>query len=260
MKDNILYTIIVSLIIWLVVSDCSNKNKQNRLLDELTEQNKTIVAMDKTTKEKDGQYTKLVDYFNTEKQLLNELKSDNKDLYKTIKNQNERLLMLNKTVITLQGSISEGFISINQNDTNVFDISLKYPNEGDSFINWDGSLFIKNKKYSGNWSFDELPLQIILTETERGLWKTRLIGPEWLVVDSIQVKSLPPTEFDNKTKQQKMRVYIGGGVIRIVNQQNTIISLGGGLGYKNHSIIINGMSNQSLGFNYYYNFSNFNKK
>jgi uncharacterized membrane-anchored protein YhcB (DUF1043 family) len=260
MKNNILYSIIIGLVIWLILTDCSNKKKQQELLEDLREQNKTIISMDKTTKEKDGQYVKLVDYFNTEKDLLNELKSDNKDLHKTIKNQNERLLMLNKTIITLQNSVSEGFISINQTDSNILDLSLKYPTTGESFINWDGSLFLNTKKYSGTWSFGELPLQIILTETQRGLWKTRIVGPEWLVVDSIQVKSLPPNEFDKSKKNNNTRIYLGGGYFRSLTTENNALSLGVGFGIKNHTIMLNGMTNQMVGFNYYYNFTNFNKK
>ena len=138
MKDRILYILIITLIILLLGSTWYNRNQQNKLYQKIREGNEMIVELDELTKESDGHYTKLVDYFNTEKELNKQLKEQNKDLFKLIKKQDEKLVMINNTVLSLEGKISEGFGSINEKDTNLIDLKLRYPNEENSFISWDG--------------------------------------------------------------------------------------------------------------------------
>lgn len=257
-KDNVLYGLIIFLILLLVGGAWYVKNEQEKMHKEIQMGNRIIVEMDKTTKESEGQYTRLVDYFNTQKELNQQLKNQNKDLYKLIKKQEESLIMVNNTVISLQGQLTEGFGNINQKDTNMIDLELKYPNEGDNFISWNGYVNRNNAFYSGEWSFGKLPLQIVLTETKRGMWKSRLIGPEWLVVDSMEINSLPLPTTEEKSD---FDLLLGGGYISSFdsNRPNGI-SVGTGLRFKNHNIIINGTTNQEIGFNYYYNILNFKKK
>lgn len=257
-KDNILYGLIIVLILLLISGTWYMKNEQKKIYKELQKGNKIILEMDETTKEGNGQYTKLVDYFNTEKKLNNQLKEQNKELYKLIKKQEEKLLMINNTVISLQGQLDEGFGSINEQDTNIIDLELKYPNEHDNFITWDGYVNRNNAYYKGEWKFGKLPIQITLTETERGMWRSRLIGPKWLVVDSMEVKSLPLPKIE---KQSNFGLTLGGGYINSFNPNGSNgVSVGVGLRFKNHNLIINGTTNQEIGFNYYYNIFNFKKK
>jgi len=68
MKDKVLYGLIIALILLLIGSTMYNRNQQNKLYKKIEENNQTIINMDKTTKEKNGQYAKLVDYFTTEKE------------------------------------------------------------------------------------------------------------------------------------------------------------------------------------------------
>jgi hypothetical protein len=96
-----------------------------------------------------------------------------------------------------------------------------------------------------------------MTETDRGLWRSRLIGPDWLVVDDIEVNSLPPENFQDPTQKdpRKFGFTMGGGYVRSFDA--TIphgLSVGAGLYYKKHAIIVNGTTNKSVGFNYYYRF------
>lgn len=257
-KDNILYGLIMILIVILLLMFWNNSRQQKKLQDKIEEGNKMIIEMDSLTKEGDGQYTKLVNYFNTEKDLNNQLKEQNKDLYKLIKKQDERLLMINNTVITLQGQLTEGFGSINQTDTNLIDLKLKYPSESDNFISWDGVVNRKNAFYSGEWSFGKLPLQLVMTETDRGIWKHRIIGPDWLVVDSMEINSLPLPTIE---KPKNFGVLFGGGYVHSFNTVSpNAVTVGVGIRFKSHNLIINGTSNQQLGFNYYYNIINFGKK
>ena len=257
-KDRILYGLIIILVLLLLGSAWYNRSQQNKLYQKIQEGNKMIVDMDKTTKEDDGQYVKLVDYFNTEKELNQQLKNQNKKLYDLIKKQDEKLLMINNTVVSLQGQIAEGFGSFNEEDTNLIDITLNYPNDEDNFITWDGSVNKNNAFYSGKWKFGQLPLQVIMTETDRGLWKSRLVGPDWLLVDSIEVNSLPLPVISEKSN---FSLVLGGGYINSFDPNGTnAVSIGGGLRFKDHRLIINATTNKEIGFSYYYDILNFKKK
>jgi hypothetical protein len=258
MKNNVLYGLIVVLILLLLGSAWYNRRQQNKLLEQIQEGNRMILDMDQLTKEGDGQYTKLVNYFNTQKDLNNQLKEQNKELFNLIKKQNERLVMINNTIISLESRVSEGFGKINEKDTNLIDIELIYPSKEDWFISWNGSVNKQNAFYNGKWEFGELPLQIILTETERGMWRSRLVGPDWLKVNSMEVNSLP---IPIQEKPSNFGFILGGGYINSFDPNGSNgLSVGGGLRFKDHNLIINGTTNREVGFNYYYNIFNFKKK
>jgi hypothetical protein len=258
MKDRILYGLIIILILLLLGSVWYSRHQQRELYQKIQEGNKMIIDADKTTKEGDGQYAKLVDYFNTEKELNQQLKNQNKELFDLIKKQDEKLLMINNTVISMKQEIAEGFGNINEEDTNLIDIKLTYPNEGDTFITWDGYVNRNNAFYSGNWEFGKLPLQVIMTETDRGLWKSRLVGPEWLLVDSIEVNSLPLPTIEKKSN---FGLFLGGGYVNSFDPNGVnAVSIGGGIKFKDHRLLINATTNKEIGFSYYYDILNFKKK
>lgn len=257
-KDGILIGLVAAIILLLLFGWWKYSKLQEELFNEINDANKTIIKMDKTFKEGDGQYAKLVNYFNTEKDLNQQLKDQNKDLYKLIKSQDEKLLMINNMVASLESQMSEGFGQINKKDTNRIDLKLKYPNEGENFITWEGYVNRKNAFYKGEWKFGKLPLQVIMTETDRGIWKSRLVGPEWLVVDSMEINSLP---IPIPEKQSNFGVLLGGGYVRSLASNGTNgISIGGGLKFKSHYLILNATTNKEIGFSYFYNFFNFKKK
>lgn len=259
-KDKVLYATIIILILFILFGGWYARIQQNKLYEEIRKGNEIIVNMDQTKKEDDGQYAKLVDYFNTEKELNQQIKDENKELQRLIKKQNEKLLMVNNAIISLKSEISQGEVTVNQEDSTVFDLNLKYPNSNEAFIKWDGSVFTQTETYEGEWSFGKLPLDIVLTETERGLWNSRLIGPDWLLVDSIKVNSLPPEEFDNSPKESKFGILLGGGYINSFDQNGSNgLSIGAGLNWKNHSLLINGTTNKEIGFSYYYKFGRLKK-
>lgn len=262
LKDRILYGSIIVLILLLIFNNCQNGRMQKKLSDQLRETNKEIVKNSKLIKEKDGQYSKLVNNFNTQKELLKSLKEENKELYKTLKDNNEKILMINKSVISLREKVIEGFGKFDPKDSNLINLSLKYPEDKDWFISWDGSIHTKTAHYQGNWSFGQLPLKIILTETERGLWNNRIIGPEWLIVDEMEINALKPEEISQPYVPQPRNLgfILGGGYIHSFDSSiPKSLSVGVGLYFKNESLILNGTTNKSIGLSYYHRFVTFKK-
>jgi len=257
-KDILLIILSVVIIILMLFGWVKYNQMQKKLYDEINNGNKVILSMDKTTKESDGQYAKLVNYFNTEKDLNNQLKEQNEDLFRLIKKQDERLLMINNTIVTLEGKVTEGFGSVNKNDTNRIDLKLNYPDEKNSFITWNGFVNRKTAFYKGEFTFGKLPLQIVMTETDRGIWKSRLIGPEWLIVDSMDINSLPlPTP----EKQSKWGLLLGGGFQKSFNQNiPNALSLSFAVQYKKHTLMVDGNTNKQVGLKYLYRLENFKNK
>ena len=257
-KDILLISLSVVIIVLLLFGWVKYNQMQKELRDEIDNANKIILSMDKTTKETEGQYAKLVNYFNSEKDLNRQLKEQNEDLYKLIKEQDERLLMINNTIVTLEDKMMEGFGTINKDDTNKIDLKLNYPDKENSFITWDGFVNRKTAFYKGEFSFGKLPLQIVLTETERGIWKSRLIGPEWLIVDSMDINSLPlPTP----EKINNWGLFFGGGYQKSFNSNITdAFSLSFAAQYKRHMLMLDATTNMQLGLRYLYKIENFKKK
>ncbi len=228
--------------------------------DQADSLKKSIIASDELTKEIDGRYSKLVDYYKSQKELNAQLKESNRELYESIKKQGERILNLTSAVVTLREEVSEGFGKIDPSDTNKIALELRYPEEESPFIKWDGWVNRKTAQYRGNWSFGTLPIEIVVTEESRGLWKHRIVGPDWFIVDSLSVVSLPPSDYSPKKKT--FQLMLGGGYVRSLNRSTgDNLSLGGGISILDkHSLILNATTNRDVGVNYYYRFESLKRK
>ena len=262
-KISIDTLLILFLIVLLMLSNCENGKLQKKLYLQVRNTQKEIVKNSKLIKEKDGQYSKLVNNFNTHKELLEQIKGENYDLYKLLKKNDEKLLSITNTVISLKKEVVNGFGKFDPKDSNIINLKLKYPAEDDWFISWDGTIHKKTAYYKGEWNFGKLPLKIVLTETSKGIWNSRLIGPKWLIVDSLQVDALDPIAPNGEPiiPTRNYGFITGGGFIRSFDKNiPASISVGMGVYFKNHSIILNGTTNKSVGLSYYYRFITYKKK
>jgi hypothetical protein len=162
-------------------------------------------------------------------------------------------------VLSLKELISSGTGSIDQVDSSKINFKLTYPDTRSPFIVWDGSINRHTAQYRGDWKFGKLPISIVVTEEARGLWKHRLVGPDWLLVDSLIVKSIPPKEYSN-TKESLLNI-IGGGLLgKDLSTSNQFIGVGVGINIKNHNVLLNVLSNNAVTIGYYYNFKTIKKK
>lgn len=247
--NSILTLISIVLVLFLLWRIDYLKKQSEKQSDELK---KSIINNDKLLQIREGTYSKLVNYYNTEKELKNQLKDSNKELFNMVKSQDERILSLTNMVITLKGKIDEGFGSFNEKDTNLIDVKLRYPDINNPFITWDGSINKNTAHYKGEWVFGKLPLKIILTEEKRGLWKTYVDGPDWFQMDSLTINSLKPEELSPKEKN--IQFLFGGGYNKSLdNTYPSSISIGGGVTlFTKHNIFVNLNTNKQVGVNYYY--------
>ena len=260
MNKDVIYRIIgavlLCIILLLLFKNCQIQKGADKELDNLK---KSIIASDKLTKESDGRYSKLVDYYASRGDLMKELKESNRDLYKTIKNQDERLLSITNSIITLDRRVVQGFAQTDPVDTNKLNLSLKYPDEKDPFVYWDGWVNKNTAAYKGTFSFGKLPIQVILTEESRGLWKSRIIGPSWLKVDSMSIKSLPPAEYASITPKN-IQWLIGGSYIYNMNNSSQGIGVNFGLNlFDRHNLILGATTLNQVSLGYMYKIKTFKR-
>ena len=83
------------IIIWLGIK-LQITNESN--LDAIADLKKSIIESDKLQKEANGQYSKLVDYYSTQSQMLDDLKNSNIQLYNTINKNGEKIICSNNYI------------------------------------------------------------------------------------------------------------------------------------------------------------------
>lgn len=233
---------------------------QNKFIDQTDDLKKSIIAQDKLLKEADGRYSKLVDYYRSERDLMKQLKEDNEGLYRTIKSQDERLLSITSAIVTLDEKVVQGFGKIDTTDTNKINLALKYPTEKDPFIFWDGWVNKKTAAYRGTFSFGKLPIQVVLTEESRGLWKSRIIGPDWLRVDSMQIVSIPPEKY-TVVKPKKVQWLVGGSYFYDITNRYSAIGVNFGLNlFESHNIVLGANTFQQLSVGYCFKIKSFKRR
>ena len=266
MKNNILFSIIgillVIIIILLLRFWTKFQSLSNNYDIKITELKKSIIESDKLTKEAEGRYAKLVDYYATRMDLSKELKKIDKDLFNIVKNQDERLLSITNAVLSFESKLDSGFGKFNISDTNLIDIELSYPSKDSSFVLWNGYVNKQTAKYRGDWKFNGLPISIIATEEKRGLWKHRIVGPDWIKIDSLTIKSLPPEEYI-QTVDKKLQFLVGinysTDLMKITSIGN--VGLGIGINYdRTHNLLLNINTANQIGIGYYYQFRTYKNK
>lgn len=256
--SKILFIIAAVIVILLLLKLNGTKSDSER---EIMELRKSIIAADKLTKEADGRYAKLVNYYSSESDLKDQLKNLNKDLYNTIKDQDERLMSITEAVITLESELTAGFGSIDKTDTSNVNLALRYPTKGDPFVFWDGKLNRHTAAYNGEFTFGKMPIQIVVTEESRGLWRHRIVGPEWLKVDSLTINSIPPEEYAT-VKPKKLQWLVGGNYSYSFSP-NIPSAIGVGVGvnlFDAHNIIFGANSSSQVNIGYYYKLKSVKRK
>lgn len=247
------------LLIAILILLFKNYQLQQDSFNTTTQLKKSIIASDKLAKEADGRYAKLVDYYSTQKDLMKDLKKSNADLYGTIKDQDERLLSITNSIITLDKKVVQGFAQTDPIDTNKLNLSLKYPNEKEPFVFWDGWVNKNTAAYRGTFSFGKLPIQVILTEESRGLWKSRIVGPDWLKVDSLSIKSIPPEEYST-IKPKSVQWLVGGSYNYGLGNNLHGVGLSFGVNlFDKHNLIVGANTFNQVNASYMYKIKTFKR-
>lgn len=203
--------------------------KTHRMNNERDRMVKEIIQKDVLVKEKDGQYKKVVDYLKSERDLKAQLKKEHLELYKQVKDKDDKILSLTNVIATLKGKKDTGTVIKNADSSYSF-ISY-YPQQTDYFVKYSGRLVPTKKQVYGEWEFGQLAFDMVLTETKTGIWEYRLIGPEYLIVNKMEVNSLKPKEYSETkaTKMPFMSPLVGMGYRKYLSDGTSTVTLNGGV-------------------------------
>lgn len=232
-KNNIILIILIIGILFLGVTYLQMRKENKLLQDQLINTQKDIIKNDSLRKISDGNYSKLVDFFKTSDELAADLKKSNLELYKRIKEGNEKIIALNDYFITFKGQLDSGLANIK--DSNTYQMDLYYPEQSNWFINWNGLLNKNTGQYNGIWNFGNLKFGVTLTQQPNGLFKSNISGPSFLVLDSITVESLPPTI---PVRERNMEFLLGAGYRYGIDSKSKHVVLSTGIQWKNSSILL----------------------
>ena len=120
---------------------------------------------------------------------------------------------------------------------------LLYPDSANSFIQYDGLAFWKDRMITGNWSFKRVPLSFILTETQKGNWNARVVGPDYFIIDSIVTRALSP---DKIAERRRFSFVAGLGAGWSFEDEAPLFSLTAGVRIKKMRFLATGSTNQDV--------------
>lgn len=228
-KQHIPYIIIaiLLLLLWLA-HGCGNRDAEY-WKDQAARKDTLLI-------EADGQYSKMVQHAKNQRQINKATKSNLGNAYNTIKENKERILNYQQMVATFASRQSDTvLIAADSSDSTMHRFTVWYPDRASSFIQYDGTIRWQSKELAGLWTFDTLNLSMVLTEQKDKSWRTRVVGPEFFRVNSIEVVSLPPEKYD---PPHLFRPVIGGGAGRNLNTEQYNVHIEGGVDIRDRFLLL----------------------
>lgn len=241
-KDVFYISLVAALVILLFIQDKCNSKEKAELRNELA-------AKSALVKDGEGKYSQLVTVVNGNSSLLSELKTaldeNFKDVKSILKKNDERLLMFSTSHLRFKEKTDTVFIyPMDSTSEAEWRFRLVYPDSVNPILAYEGFILPQFRQIAGQWtSPNPLSITAILTETSKGNWNSRLIAPEYVIVDSIIVRALPP---DKIAKQNKFRFVVGiGGGYSFSNQQ-PVFSMSAGFKLKRMIFLGDGSTSGDL--------------
>ena len=242
--------IIIGVLLCIILLDKCGKSRSESQNEALA---KELLKFDKTIQETNVSYKKLVNNFNSERDLRKEVEKFNKELAKTIKNNNEKILAITGVVASFDKKLDKGInVTVSKDSTTgekIISFVTRYPtndNPNDEwFVQYKGKIYTESEKLDGEWDFNKLNFNIVLTEQENGMWATRIDGPSYFKADSIVVNALPKDKIANSGK---FNLLLGAGYRTLVNLKQTgAVTLSGGFEYKKNIVLVDASTDQRIG-------------
>ncbi len=198
-----------------------------------------LIQKDTLLKITEGKYRKVVNTYTSPKDLKEIVRKNSGEISKIIINNKEKVLSNTNVNLTFKGKMDTIFVT---KKDSLYTFSSFYPKSPDPFIQFDGVLNTNNNKLTENWKFNDVKLNIVLTEKENGLWNTYLDAPEYVKVNSMTINSLPPKEYTPKAEKAKLFNLYGGlgvrsGINTLKNFKDKDITVNGAITIKNKVMV-----------------------
>jgi hypothetical protein len=153
---------------------------------------KELVTTSELVKLKDGRYEKLLNDYNSSKELLKDLKNSNQSLYRDIKKSNEKVVAVTRALIGFKDKLDS--LSLNKPIEDIIrdkdTLDFFYPNKTSPLIT-HSLLFTSNITAESYWKFKPTPLDLVITETKKGIFKTNIGVNPYVSISSLEVKTIP---------------------------------------------------------------------
>lgn len=193
---------------------------------------KELVTTSELVKLKDGRYEKLLNDYNTSKELLKSLKKSNEELYRDIKKSNEKVVAVTQALIGFKDKFDSLKLNkpiedvIKDKDT----LDFFYPNKNNPLIT-HSLQFTSNTTANSYWDFNPTPLDLVITETEKGIFKTNIGTNPYVSISSLDVKTIP-----FETEKSRFGWSYGAGLWRGPNELG--VDLYGGVRISDFNILL----------------------
>lgn len=184
-----------------------------------------------------GRYSKIVDDFNTQKQLTQKLKDSNRNLYDQIKKDKSKIIQLTKTIQSFKPKVDTVIV-----ESKCGSFIDYYPSNKDWFIQYRSTV-LSDTTRSGEWKFDQLKIDLVVTEQSKGIYNAYLDGPDFLQINQLEVQSLPLQNI----KPDNFDWLLGGGVTSNMIDKSFAMRIQGGIRIKNTMILLSGDTQTNVG-------------
>ena len=245
MKTNIIKYGLIGIILVLSIfsiNQCTSRKKAEKVVKDYKE---VLLEKDSLRKNEQGIYQKLVNDNNTKKNLIRDIKKENKDLSDLLKK--ERKKPISSTTLTLQPDSKIDTITITkvERDGNFFKrFTDFYPDKNKPFIIYEGT--INNDSLIGKWDLKEFKIVMVISEKSKGLYEMDSKVPSWLSITGIKINSLPLENI----KPDNFDWLLGCSLNYDYGAMKPIIGLETGIRLKKTIFSISGYTNNTIGINY----------
>lgn len=236
---KIIALVILAILLTFQFSKCSSNKEKEKLMADL---HKEILKGDKLKKISDTQYEKLVADTLTIKQLKNVVS----DL--GLKVDNPKIVT---RIVYQQKDVEKPVDGVVVKEDSLF-IEDYYPNKEKSTLKYTANVNIKTKKGVGKFKFQPQGLDLIVSETAKGLWKTTLkTDNEFVTINSVDVQSLPSVTSDKTNNWGTL----GGLKYNMgLSEKSENVEVIGGIRYKRVNIIGSANTNKQVGIGLLFEF------
>lgn len=220
------------------VTKCNSDRQTEELRAEL---HKNELKMDTLKKISDTQYEKLVADTVTKRDMIKILKAMEMDI------KNPKIIT---RIEYKQKDVEKPMDHVTvQNDS--VHIEDYYPSKEKQTLKYTGDISLVSKKGKGKFQFQQQKLDLVVSETNKGIWKATLkTDNEFVEVNSVDVQSLPVAE--QKIKNWK---YFGGAKYNTTSNKTVqSYEILGGFRYKKLNVIGSVNTNNQLGVGLMFDF------
>lgn len=234
MKNNLAKFLLILgvLVLFFIQKKCSDL----KIEKFQTEINKQVLKNDTLKQINDTQYEKLVADTLTIKELKKEISKIG------IKVKNPKIIFDTQYK---QRDIEKNIDSVKVK-SNTLDIIDYYPNRESYTLQYESTIDLNTKKGKSKFTFKPQNLDIVVSETEGGLWKANFkTDSEYVTIDKVDVKSLPSVT--KETKIDNFKYLTGIKYNTNLSGDKNSFEVIGGIRYKRVGILGSVNSDKQLG-------------